>query len=170
VVTASATAAISVEAAVIALVLGYLVWSVVGTFRSSRVIARRIEAARDLFEEGQTEEAAQMLHEERARALARGDKATADYIDMLVGELGEDLPTHERMGFGRAFDAEHEVVQVSPYALGAVGIGVCLLGRKQPPVPALMPELTTTPTARWLPALTLRSRRRILRRGKRRVA
>ena len=46
---------------------------------------------------------------------------------------------------------------------------VDLLGRKQSPVPALMPGLTATPPTRPLPARTRRRRRRILRRRQRRV-
>jgi hypothetical protein len=46
---------------------------------------------------------------------------------------------------------------------------VDLLGRKQPPVPALMPGLTTTTPTRPLPTRTRRRRRRILRGRKRRV-
>ena len=43
------------------------------------------------------------------------------------------------------------------------------LGREQPPMPALMPRLTTTPPTRPRPARTRRHRRRILRRRQRRV-
>ena len=46
---------------------------------------------------------------------------------------------------------------------------VDLLGREQPPMPALMPRLTTTPPTRFLPARPRRHRRRILRRRQRRV-
>src|SRR6266511_719150 len=46
---------------------------------------------------------------------------------------------------------------------------VDLLGWKQPPVPALMSGLTTTPPPRPLPARTRRRRRRILGGRKRRV-
>jgi hypothetical protein len=46
---------------------------------------------------------------------------------------------------------------------------VDLLGREQPPVPALMPGLTAAPASRLLPARTRRRRRRILRRRQRRV-
>src|SRR5712691_1349148 len=46
---------------------------------------------------------------------------------------------------------------------------VDLLGWKQPPVPALMPGLTTTPPTRALPTRTRRRRRRVLGRRKRRV-
>ena len=46
---------------------------------------------------------------------------------------------------------------------------VDLLGRKQPPIPALVPGLATTSPTRALPARTRRRRRRILRRRQRRV-
>ena len=64
--------------------------------------------------------------------------------------------------------AEH--VRARPAAHGPMlDYLVDLLGRKQPPVPALMPGLTAPPPTRPLPARTRRRRRRILRRRQRRV-
>lgn len=64
--------------------------------------------------------------------------------------------------------AEH--VRARPVPLGPMlNDLVDPLGRKQPPVPTLMPRLTTTLATRPLPTLTRRRRRRILGRWKRRV-
>src|SRR2546421_556388 len=63
-----------------------------------------------------------------------------------------------------------ENVRARPAAVGPMlNDLVDLLGRKQPPVPALVPVLAATLPARPLAARTTRSRRRILRRRQRRV-
>src|SRR6266700_6548736 len=64
-----------------------------------------------------------------------------------------------------------ENVRTRPATLGPMlNDLVAPLGREQPPVPALMPRLSTPLAARPLPARPFRRRRRILRRRQRRVA
>src|SRR3989442_15670887 len=82
-------------------------------------------------------------------------------------QLGHLLPPRLR-GVNALQLPEH--VRARPAPLGPMLDDlVNLLGRKQPPVPALMPGLTAPPPTQPLSARTWRHRRRILRWRQRRV-